>query len=355
MRASRKGWLSAMVPQEVRRPLVPCLLLAVLAGPGGVSLEAKDKESRRARREQREQDAASGTNAAPGRTGPKEPVLVPALDPAREKEAAKAAPAADSAKATAVVSDKEKVARKSDDATRLAGSDAKAAKALAPALEAARSSRETLKKLPGYTCTFIKQEQVKKNSLTRQTMSLNFRREPFSVYLKYIEPNPGREVLFVDGRNDGKFYFREPSGLVSLMGTISLLPTSSDALKENRYPVTMIGMEKMLEVYILDWEESQRHADTQVQQFPHAKLGDKDCVMFEVVHPQQREPFKFYKGRVYFEKQSNLPIRAEQYAFPTKAGKEPQLVEEYNYVDVKIVQAPAEKDFDVKNEKYGFK
>jgi hypothetical protein len=244
---------------------------------------------------------------------------------------------------------------KSSDTASQAVGEIKASQPLDVALDAIRSSRDTLRKMPGYTCTFKKQELLKKNSLTTQSMAMKFRREPFSVYLKYIDPNPGRQVLYVEGRNDGKFHFREASGLLSYMGTISLLPTSSDAMKENRYPITMIGMEKMLEVYILDWEVSLKHPDTQAQVFPQVRIGDVDCRMLEVVHPQQREPFKFYKGRVYLDKKTNLPIRAEQFAFPVKAGKEPQLVEQYNYLDVKPIDAPAERDFDVKNEKYGFK
>lgn len=354
MRSSQTRWLAALVSVRIRRPVVPCLLLLLLAGPAGPSLEAKDKEARKARREQKEKDRAQGQGQAEEATKDnskdaaeaKKDAAPPAKEPAAEP-----AKSADGAKSP----DKEKVAHKSDDTTRLAGSDAKPSKALVAALETARSSRETLKKLPGYTCTFIKQEQIKKHALTRQTMSLKFRREPFSVYLKCVDPNPGREVLYVEGRNDGKFWFREASGLLSYMGTISLLPTSNDAMKENRYPITMIGMEKMLDVYILDWEASLKHADTQVVQYPQAKLGEVECLMFEVVHPQQVEPFKFHKSRVYFDRKMNLPIRSEQYAFPVKAGKEPQLVEEYNYVDVKAVDAPSDKDFDVKNEKYGFK
>ena len=298
MRSSCQGWLAGFLREGFRWPIVPCLLLVLSAGAGGLGLQAKDRDKAKA---------------------------------------------------------KDLVAHKQDDTTRLAAGDAKTAKMLAPALEAARSSRETLRKLPGYTCTFIKQEQLKKNSLTTQSMTLKFRREPFSVYLKFVDPNPGRQVLFVEGTNEGKFYFREASGLVSYLGTVSLLPTSSDAMKENSYPITMIGMENMLNKYIRDWEESLKHPDTQVQIYPQAKLGEVDCQMFEVVHPQQREPFKFYKGRVYFDKKTNFPIRAEQYAYPVKAGKEPQLVEQYNYIDVKPLDAPFEKEFDVKNEKYGFK
>ncbi len=251
--------------------------------------------------------------------------------------------------------DKTTVARKVDEQTRPAASVTKPKPAIAPALEAARASREALGKIPGYTCTFSKQEQLKKGSPVRQTMSLKFRREPFSVYLKFVDPAAGREVIFVEGRNNGKLQVHEASGIASLIGTINLLPTSSEAMKENKYPLTMIGMEKMLERFIVDWEESQKHADTKVMQYPQAKLGSVECTMYEVVHPEKREQFKFHMSRVYLDKKTLLPVRAEQYAFPVKSGQEPQLVEEYTYVDVKIDAALTESDFDVKNEKYGFK
>jgi hypothetical protein len=74
-----------------------------------------------------------------------------------------------------------------------------------------------------------------------------------------------------------------------------------------------------------------------------------------VTHPEQREPFKFHKTRVYFDKKTLLPIRAEQFAFPAKSGAEPQLVEEYTYTDVKPDATLSETDFDVNNAKYGFK
>ncbi|HEY3968567.1 MAG TPA: DUF1571 domain-containing protein [Planctomycetaceae bacterium] len=353
MRSSPKEWLIGLFFQGIRRPIVPCLLLALLASPGGFSLEAEGKESRKARKERERAEAAEPVaEPAPANAGNgnKEPSQLPGTtdtgkDPATLTAGAEAAKPAD----------KEKVAHKGSDATRLAAGDSKAAKALAPVLETARSSRESLRKMPGYTCTFIKREQIKKNSMITQSMTLKFRRAPFSVYLKSIDPNPGREVLYVEGRNNGKFYFHEGSGLVSLLGTLSLVPTCNDAMKESRHPITMIGMENMLNIYIRELEECCQYHDTQVQLYPQAKLGDMECVMYEISHPQQRGSLEFFKGRVYFDKKANLPIRVEQYAYPVKAGKEPQLVEEYNYIDVKLVDVTSEKDFDVKNEAYGFK
>src|SRR5260370_35251192 len=96
-------------------------------------------------------------------------------------------------------------------------------------------------------------KQPKKGRPLRQVMVLKFRREPFSVYLKYVEPHAGREVIYVEGRNKGKLQVHEPSGLASVIGTISLAPTGNEAMKENRYPVTLLGMEKMLAITITDW------------------------------------------------------------------------------------------------------
>ncbi len=357
MVSSRKGWLAGPLQVGIRRPIVPCLLLALLAGAGGIGLEAK--ESRKARKE-RERAQAAEPVAEPAAVnagnGNKEPSQLPGTTETGKESATQTvgnetAKPAESAK----TANTEKVASKGNDTTRLAASDSKAAKSLGPVLETARASRETLRKMPGYTCTFIKREQIKKNSMITQSMTLKFRRAPFSVYLKSIDPNPGREVLYVEGRNNGKFYFHEGSGLVSLLGTLSLLPTCNDAMKESRHPITMIGMENMLNIYIRELEECCQYSDTQVQTYPQAKLGDVECVMYEISHPQQRGSLEFFKGRVYFDKKANLPIRVEQYAYPVKAGKEPQLVEEYNYVDVKPVDVTSEKDFDVKNEAYGFK
>lgn len=366
------------------------LILAIMAMPRASDLCAKERRRGKAAREQKQSEAPA--------VKANEPVKLPGLDPNKvpdgataktieklpvpDKSAEKPAEttadkpvekvpdkpadkpadktndkvadkAADKSPEKAV--DNTKVARKVDDQSKPAVNVTQPKPAIAPALEMARASRDVLRKIPGYSCIFSKQEQLKKGSPVRHTMALKLRREPFSVYLKYLDHAAGREVIYVEGRNSGKLQVHEGSGFTSLLGTINLLPTSSEAMKENKYPVTMIGMEKMLDPFIADWEASQKDASTKVLYYPQAKLGEIDCTMYEVAHPEKREPFKFHKSRVYFDKKSLLPIRAEQYAFPSKAGGEPQLVEEYTYSDVKLDGTLAETDFDVKNENYGFK
>jgi len=310
---------------------IPVLVISLLTAPVTVGVYARDKDKSDKEAKAREKEEKKS-----------------------DKEARKREKEQDKDKRRDKGSDAETVTRKEDDAARLAGSDLIANHPLNPVLEMARSSREAIRKIPGYTCTFTKQEQLKKGPPLRQVMVLKFRREPFSVYLKYIEPHPGREVIYVDGRNKGKLQVHEPSGLASFVGTISLAPSSSEAMKENRYPVTMIGMEKVLDTAIGDIEQGLKCADVKVDHYPQAKVGVIDCTMFEIFYPQ-REGFKIYKARIYFDKKTQLPIRVEQYGNASRAGEEPPLLEEYTYSDLKIDAPISDADFDVNNAGYGFK
>lgn len=248
----------------------------------------------------------------------------------------------------------EAVAKKIDDSTRL-GSEKGDKHALSPALDAARAAREAARALPGYSSTFIKQELTPKKGMIRQVMSIKFRRDPFSVYLKFIEPHEGREVIYVDGKNKGRMQVHEPSGIVSLAGTLSINPVGDEAMKENRYPIMNFGMEKLMDAIILQWEKELDHPETEVKLFPNAKIGDIECKMFESVHAKERPHFKFKTTRLYIDKKSGLPIRVEQFGFPAKGSEESPLIEEYTYTALKAESKLTDLDFDVKNEAYGFK
>ncbi|MCY2965557.1 MAG: DUF1571 domain-containing protein, partial [Planctomycetota bacterium] len=125
---------------------------------------------------------------------------------------------------------------------------------IGPAAAAAERSLEILRKVAGYTTTLIKREQFKSGAaVVPHTMLMKLRREPFSVYFKFIEPHAGREVLYVEGQNKGKLMVHEGSGLASWVGTVSLAPTADKVMEENRYPITMAGLEKGLAQLLARW------------------------------------------------------------------------------------------------------
>lgn len=244
----------------------------------------------------------------------------------------------------------EKIATKSDDSSRIGAGEKSP---LMPALEMAKSSRDTCKKLGSYSTTFIKKEVLKdKEEPVRQVMEMKFREEPFSVYLKFVEPHQGREVIFVEGKNKGKMQVHE-SGIASIVGVINASPDGKEVMKENRYPITMIGMTKMLDKIIEQWTAELKLPGCEVKSYPQAKIGDVECKMIESTHTKEQAGVRFHRTRLYIDKKTNLPVRVEQYGF-SKKGAEPQLIEEYTYSDIKTDVKLSDLDFDTKNTAYKF-
>lgn len=224
---------------------------------------------------------------------------------------------------------------------------------LAPALEQAYKAREALADVKDYTAVFTKQELIG-TQLKRCTMNLKLREEPFSVYMLFGKPYEGREVIYVAGANKNLLLAHDTGVRALIGGTVSLAPDSNQAMEDNRYPVTMIGMRNMLERIITQWEAEGQYGETNVRYFPNATLGKEvSCRVIESSHPQPRKQFKFQKTLLYIDKQTGIAIRVEQYGFPKNGEKSP-LVEEYTYMSLKTNAGLTNVDFDAKNSSYAF-
>src|SRR5688572_11970101 len=55
--------------------------------------------------------------------------------------------------------------------------------------------------------TLQKQERIK-GKLVSERSTVKLQQKPFKVYLKYQQPNPGMEVLFVQGQNNNDAFVR---------------------------------------------------------------------------------------------------------------------------------------------------
>lgn len=224
---------------------------------------------------------------------------------------------------------------------------------LLPAINIAQKSLEAMQTINDYEATFVKQERVG-GQLVKQSMQMRFRERPFSVYLHYGEELAGREILYVQGKNGNQLLAHEGSGLKSLIGTVSLAVTSAEAMQENRYPITMIGMRKMLETVLDQWQEETKYGEVSVKYYPQAKLGGRPCKVIESTHPQPRRQFKFHKTRLFLDRETELPVRVEQYGFPAMPGAKPPLEEEYTYSNIRTNTGLTDRDFSTANPRYSF-
>ncbi len=225
---------------------------------------------------------------------------------------------------------------------------------LIPALRAALLAKDAVQALADYETVFTKTEMVSRQTLTTR-MLLKVRHAPFSIYLKYLDPHAGREAIYVTGQNNNQVVVHD-TGLAALVGTLSLDPTSSTAMDGNRHPITQAGMLKLVETVMGQWlEYAQKNVSGMtVNHFPNAKMGDQSCQTIEAILAQPVGANSYQTTRLYMDAASKLPVRVQQYAFPTRRGQKPVLVEDYLFQNIRANLSLADIDFDPHNPRYGY-
>lgn len=222
---------------------------------------------------------------------------------------------------------------------------------LVPALRLADKALQKISAVADYEAIFVKKEFVS-GTFVEQKMQIRFRKQPMSVYLKFLEPNEGRQVLFVKGANGGKMQVKE-TGLASLVGTINIDPLGATALAESKYPITMIGMENMTRRLMTEWLKATDRDDITVKFYPNAKIGGTQCQVIESTHTDVVKSGGIYRARLYIDKASGLPIRIQEFS-PPQGGGRPPLLSDYTYLNVRTDVGMTAFDFDRRNSRYGF-
>jgi len=223
---------------------------------------------------------------------------------------------------------------------------------LQPAIKYAEKSYAKAATLDSYVATFQKRELVG-NTIVSQRAKMKFRSDPFSVYLYFESPHEGREVIYVDGRNNGNLLAHE-AGFASLIGTLELSPTGSQVMSENRYPITRAGIANLAKAVIDQWEKELQYGETEVKYYKDAKVGEYSCKVIESSHPRPRRQFPFHMTRLWIDDASGLPVRVQQFGFPTKRDAKPPVIEDYIFSSIRSDTRLTDRDFDVNNPKYNF-
>jgi len=177
---------------------------------------------------------------------------------------------------------------------------------------------------------------------------------PLSVYLKFLAPKvkKGREVIYVENRNDGKLVAHE-AGMLNVMRA-NLEPTGRLAMLGNRYPITEIGLENLADKLVERGKADRKWAGIEVEMTTVNGPDDRPCKLIEIRHPRKWPEFDFYLARIYIDEALNVPVRYSAYTWPEKPGGEPVLEEEYIYTSLKLNPGLTDTDFDPDNKAYKF-
>jgi len=225
-------------------------------------------------------------------------------------------------------------------------------------IEMLRRGYEMLESIPVYTATFFRQERVDQTVKPAQVMQMKIRHEPFSVYLKWLVGNKGREVLFIDGESDNRMLVKLGGWKSRLIPSMKIEPQGRLAMRESRYPVTDIGLlnlcRKLLDHRQLDLE---RGSAVLCRVRHDAEHDERDCYLFELEYATA-EFGEYRKSVQYIDKEWGLPVSIQNFTWPADGcdvtDDESTLLESYSFSDLKLGGQLSDSAFDRKNSQYSF-
>lgn len=213
-----------------------------------------------------------------------------------------------------------------------------------------------------YSAIMVKRERVNGvlscsqyvKAKIRCPRTIEGRQVPFSVYLKFLKPRKvsGREVIWIEGQNDNKLCVHE-TGLMG-MKRFYLDPNGYLAMRDNRYPISDVGIENLMLKLIERAERDKAAGPCEVVYREHAEIMKRPCRVIELKHDEKRPPFDFHKAQVFIDKEMNLPVRFVSYDWPKTPGAKPEIIEEYTYIKVNLNQGFTDIDFDPNNTNYKY-
>lgn len=234
---------------------------------------------------------------------------------------------------------------------------------LDPALNIAQLGLDYYRKnVRDYEAVFIKQERVGLRLAAEERSLIKFRQGrveggkviPQSVYMRFIEPrsSAGREVIYIEGQNDGRLVAHE-GGLLNIIRA-NLSPTSRLAMRGNRHPITEFGIEKLVQRMLEKGSRDRQYDDSELLVNRHIQINGHSGTEIKLVHSRPAGHFDFHIARIIIDDEINLPVGYEGYLWPAKGSLEPVLQERYFYTDVRLNVGLTDRDFDPDNPDYDY-
>ncbi len=226
-------------------------------------------------------------------------------------------------------------------------------------LDTMRIVQSRLNQHDGYTSIFRKQERIKGKLTAEQTLYSKVRRDPFAIYLKFLKPSAGKEVVYSTGRFDGHMIAHETGLARRLLPRLKVAPDSMLAMAENRHPITSAGLFKLVDKLvnyreldmedglaetILDW-----HADAQGVVRPRSIH----------LHKEYRPERPFAYVEILYDPETYLPYQFLGYDWPTDPAvaivpENLELGERYVYEDIRFDVRLTDLDFGPSHPDYEF-
>lgn len=219
-----------------------------------------------------------------------------------------------------------------------------------------------MKSVHSYTGSMDKQEVVHGELLELQSIELKCRHKPFSVYLNWTAGDVGREVIFVEGKNDDRMIAHD-GGWKARIPAFNLDPECSLAMRDARYPVTKFGVACLIET-MLEIHEKDLQGDNikSCQMETDQKVDDRTCYKFTTTYKSKNDSPVYRKSITYIDSQWSIPVYTEHFEWDRDSPNakrenldETTLIEKYAFRGLSFNEELTEDHFDRSNKEYKFR
>lgn len=208
-----------------------------------------------------------------------------------------------------------------------------------------------------YTAVLSRRERIGEQEMPPSTMEVKIRNpqeeQAFSIYVKFTEPENtrGREVIWVDGKNENKIVAHE-AGILGFVRVVQA-PDSFVAMVGNRYPITETGLLRLMQKLTQYGLRDRKFGDCEVEILEEIQVADVSCTRLRIIHAEKQKPFTFHIAEIDMDMQRMIPVRLATWDWPAE-GKNPALIEEYIYHNIKLNVGLRDADFDPDNPAYNY-
>jgi hypothetical protein len=203
----------------------------------------------------------------------------------------------------------------------------------------ARQAVEAAGALGVYCACFEKQERIGADLRPAEQMEVCVRESPRAVRMRWVgRVDRGKEVLYVKGENGDRM--RVYAGHLLLKLRLDLEPTSEAAMKDNRHPITRMGLATLASGLLLNLGECIAAAEEEFHYLGRALLGER---LVDVVgRAASGEDAELPDDLLIYclDAETQLPALAARY---DDLGN---LMESYRYSEVCQVSSPPDWVFD---------
>jgi hypothetical protein len=217
-------------------------------------------------------------------------------------------------------------------------------------LASALISEAKISQVEAYTATFRKQERLSGKLGPENTLKMKVRNRPFAIYLKFLAPKAGKEVVYAEGHHENKVIAHNGDWTRKLVPRLAVAPDSALALADSRHPVTEAGLVHLARK-LLAFRDP--HASTMLDRITDE--SGRPWLRSIHTHSVNDGTRPFNKVEILYDPETHFPLRIASYDWPA-AGQtgELELAERYAYDDLNLEAHLTAADFDPANPEYAF-